>query len=234
MPTTIADFHSLVAGSCNAGSSLDGVIPGRVRMAARFLERNLDFAYMRRWGELNIDADADEPHVVSLFGYNFKAIDAVRIVNLDVTPGSDDADRFTDLKLIDPRQRTTRRSESPSAYWLDGVTNLILDARPNVDMVLELHYRAFTEWSASSGWTHWLLQNAEDLLLAQSMMFIAIYRRDMALYATYKAMRDDSMKTLQAAEEELAFSNREAAMLWLPPGGDELLDTEGSGDPRFF
>ena len=131
MTINLGAFRALVSSSLGRGTSLDSEIPTWIKVAVRFIERNYTFQYMRGWRLIEIDADSDNPHVISLAGIQVKKIEAFRLYETDT---SIDGRRFTDLNgPLEVKDRITRPTGDPSGYWLDGVSNIILDAIPDED-----------------------------------------------------------------------------------------------------
>jgi len=206
---TLGEFHELLSSTIGRGTSQASSIPGFTRRAARWIERNNTFQYMRRWLELDVDASSKKPHVISIYNYTIKRLDSIRYVG--------DDERFHDLKgPINPKDRTTRIAGVPSAYWLDGTENIVLDAIPDEDMEFELHAVMFTKWPTNEDVEHWLLSNAEDAMLGRAMMFAAFQNRDERLYNANKAMLMEALQTLSVAEHELVEGPNEVIQQWNP------------------
>lgn len=210
---TLGEFHEDVEDSLGRADSLATVIPSRVQRAARWIERNYTFQYMRQLRELNVDPDAEFPHIVSLYDLEVKKIETLRIRDTD----SDGSVIFSDpLRQVKPADRSNRPGGTPESYWLNGVSSLILNSTPDEDLILEANLVLFTKWGEGDNWTHWLLDNATDLLLARTLMSMSIRTRDPALFQSYKATLDLEIQSFTVAEEDLQ-SSEPVISIWEQP-----------------
>ena len=209
---TLSDFHTLVADSLGRQTSLDSVIPKRVEMAARWLERNYTFQYMRNWRTFTASASATYPYIVSLDGLRLKRIDLIRRRDT-ADDGTIQFDR--PLRKLMPADRETRPSGNPESYWLNGLSSIILNSVPEEDLTFEAHTIEFTSWGTGSTWTHWLLDNATELLLARTLMMMSVRTRDTELWNTYKSEFDLELQSFNVAEEDL--QQEDVIEVWEPP-----------------
>lgn len=213
MGLTLAEFHALVSDALGRGSTLDSVIPTRVQMSARWLERNYTFQYMRQLREINVDSSAEFPYIVSLYDLEVKKIESLR----RRTTGTDGSISFgRPLSKVRPEDRSTRPLGEPESYWLNGVSSIILNSVPDEDMVFEGNFVLFTKWGTASNWTHWLIDQATQLLLCRSLMALMPRTRDPALYSAHKAEFDLELQSFNVAEEDLQVSDPVIAR-WEPP-----------------
>lgn len=211
--TNLGEFHDLVSDALGRGTSLDTVIPKRVAFAARWLERNYTFQYMRQWKEFTVDvSEAEYPYIISLYDLELKAIDLIRRRQTD-----DDGDIVFNrpLKKVHPGDRESRPTGMPESYWLNGLSSIILNSVPDEDMTFEAHIQAFTKWGEADTWTHWLLDNATQLLLCRTLMIMVPRTRDPALWQTYKAEFDLEISTFNVSEESL--QSGDVIQVWEPP-----------------
>lgn len=214
MPTTtLGAFHTLVSDSLGRGTSLDSVIPRRVQMTARWLERNYTFQYMRQLRVLEVDSAATNPHIVSLYDLEIKKIETLRRRELD----TDNSYLFSPpLSQTKPADRSSRPFGQPESFWLNGVSSLIFNSIPDEDMTFEGHFVLFTKWGTADSWTHWLLDNATELLLCRTLMALMPRTRDPALYQAHKAEFDLEIQSFNIAEEDLQ-SSAPFVSRWEPP-----------------
>lgn len=217
MTTTLGEFHTLVSDALGRGTSLDSVIPKRTEMAARWIERNYTFQYMRSWLSLSVDSAATNPHIVSLYDLELKSLELVR----RRTTGADGTILFSrPLRKLRPADRESRPVGQPESYWLNGVSSIVFNSTPGEDMTFECHFQQFTKWGSGSSWTHWLLDNATQLLLCRTLMTMAIRSRDPKLYDMYKADFDLEIQSFNVSEEEL--QSGDIIQVWEPPEYAEL------------
>lgn len=213
---TLGTFHAQVKAGLRRGTTLDGdaYIPSWTRRAARWLERNMTFQYMKRYVTTTVNPDAESPAYVSLSGFEFKELHRVRWV-------APEGGRFNRLDRIEPEDRDTwEEGNSPGGYWLDGLSSMVLDVIPTEAIVIHLHGVFYTVWSSETSWDHWLLRSAEDALLARTLMNAAIQLQDAAMFKSYSDMLKDDLRTLQRAEEDLQFGGQIPRMEWEPTWGE--------------
>lgn len=211
MPVTLGDIHDAVRDALKRGNTLDVVIASRVRQAARWIERNYTFLYMKRFGEVTVDLDSDYPYVLEVPNADWKAIHFLRI--------RDDEGEFWKLGRIDPAEELDRATERPSGYWLDGVDRIILNQNPDSAYVFEVRWDQYTDWPTTTESSNWLIRNGEDVLIAQAMFLMAPYLRDAKMIQDYVAQRNEGLQTLVHADEESQHSDLSSSMTFVPEGG---------------
>lgn len=211
---TLGEMHEMVRLSLQKGTTLDTVIPSRVRQAARWIERNRSYQYMKRIGQVSIDLSSEFPWAVEMPSSTWKSIETVRIV------GSDGA--YYPLTL-NPNYGLQLSFESgrPTTYTLDGTERLLFDCNPDEAYYVEIFWTQYTSWPTAESSTNWLLENAEDLLLYQTMLHMALFLRDDRMAATYLGGRDEALRTLHLEEEDRVNSNMNLNMIYTPEGGVE-------------
>lgn len=201
---TLTEFHTLVSATIARGTSLDAQIPSAARRAARWLERNYTFKYMERYSEFVISSTANFPRIISLPSANLKSI---RFVRIKLENGE-----FVYLDQIDPRDVSSNPNDIPLRYWLDGVSYLYLDATPTRDYNAEMGWNSYTAWPTDSGASNWLLDNGEDWLLYATLVEMSTFLRDPQLFQLYKTQRDEALRTLLLADEQLRELSQPARM----------------------
>jgi len=213
MLLTLAEFHTMVEDAIGR-PALYSRVPKRVAMAVAWIERNYTFQYMRTWRSLSVSADATYPHILSQAGMNIKGVDLLRIKDLD-----DDGEIVfhPPLKKVKPQDRERRGLGRPESYWVNGRSSIVLNSIPDEDMDFEIHLQEFTSWNYNQDdFTHWLLDNAAQLLLCRTMMMLALGpARDAELYGTYKADFDLELSTFNVSEEEI--QSADFVQVWEPP-----------------
>lgn len=200
----LSELHTEISRAIARGTAYDGRIPAYARMAARYIERNYTFQYMNILATFEIDKDAVEPRLITL-PTRMKKDTLVRLVLDD---GS-----YQNLQKIDPQQQHLLETvDPPTGYFLSGDDRIWLAQIPQEDYDAEIFYTRYTTWPTALDGTNWLLTNAEDVLIAQSMVFLAPLLRDPDALGLWKGMLDMAMKSLLDADLELEFSNKPAVM----------------------
>lgn len=211
----LSEFHTLV-GDALGRSSLESRVPQYTKMAAMWLERNYTFQYMRTWRQLTASPTAEYPYIISLHNIEVKGIDLLRVRRESEDVAGEYI--FNDaMKKVHPVDRTTRGFGVPESYWVNGRSSIILNSIPQEVTIFECHMQEFTKWQKDTdNWTHWLLDNATQLLLCRTMMMLASGKaRDTELYAMYKADFDLELSTFNVSEEEI--SSGDFVQVWEPP-----------------
>lgn len=212
----LGDFHEMVDLSLGRGSAVTDLIPSFTRQAVRWMERNHTFAYMQQFVLLELDVSAlDTPRYIELGPGAPKAIPFFRWVG--------DDGYYAKVERISPADQDfladATAAKPPTGYWLDGIARLVLNATPTEDLSGELRLDRYTSWPVENDdFEHWLMDYAEDVLLAQTLLGLSARLRDPKLRETYKEMRDEGLHTLLRADEELQFSGQTARMEYRPSG----------------
>lgn len=213
MRIELSEFHTMVQDALGR-PALNTRVPRRVEMAVAWLERNYTFQYMRTWKTVSVDSAADYPHIISLYDLDVKGIDLVRIRELDDT-GEGYTFRRPMLK-VKPADRETRAVGTPESYCVNGRNSIVLNSIPDEDLTLEIHLQQFTKWGSGDNWTHWLLDNATQLLLCRTLLLMATGpAKDADLYQMYKTDFDLEISTFNVSEEEI--QTEEFVQVWEPP-----------------
>lgn len=202
--TTLSEFHTMVGDEINKGTRYDSVISRFVRRAGRFIERNYNFLYMERFAELDLDLSAANPRFIAFPSLLTKKINFVRYPTVI---GGSDNQGYIYLQKVDPIDVTAIEPESnPRGYWQTGDETgsnfLVLDQIGTDELTFEVHYIDFSIWPTASTATHWLIDNAEDVLLAQTMRMMAPYANEPDWILAYKSMWEEGIRTLTMVDEE--------------------------------
>lgn len=202
----LSAFHSMVSTECNKGTRLDAFIPTRTMMAARVIERAQSLKYMERFVTFTTDYTAMEPRAVAFPNSRVKAINFLRWMNTD--------GEYAYLTQVDPQTVVARESGYPTGYWMDGLDYLWFDNTPGVNIDFEFSFWQYTDWPTDTAQEPWLAANAVDLLLAETMFLLAPKAREPAWLQLYQPMKDEGLRTLITADEELKASSRDESMIY--------------------
>lgn len=200
-------FQSLVSDSLARGSSVTALIPGWIQRAGQYLEQTQDWPYMRQYYSFTIDADATYPRSIALPS-RVKHVDVVRILESTSAGGS-----YTVLLPVFPIELLSLPTQRPSGFWISERAYLWFDAIPDQDYDGEIVYSAYTDWESLSGSDEpWFMANAQQLLLAQTVLFAGPDLRDNDIMLRYKPLRDEALAALLAVEEEFSRKGKRAVM----------------------
>ncbi len=210
MAQTLAQFKSMVSASINRGTTLDQFIPYGIQHAIETIEQNNTLKYMERFASFQADPNLAEPRALALPNEFVKAIDFVRFVEPDANAAGAD---FHYVKQIDPRDSKYWDEGVPDNYWIDGMSYLWFDRAPAEELEGEISYILKTDYtSLVDADNHWLVSNANGLLLAQTMIQMAPWMRNKETLQFYKELRGEAMKTLLLADAEFRQANRSEVM----------------------
>jgi hypothetical protein len=208
---TLDELHVNIRGALKKGTSLDAIFPSRDKAAARWLERNYTFQYMRRIGTVYVDLASEFPWVIEA-PHNWKTVELVRIV-------ASDGSLWTLNKDINYANQLQWETGRPTGYTLDGNERLILNCNPAEAYQLEIFWTAYTSWPTTGASTNWLLENGADFLEYQTLLYMALWLQDQRMAATYAQARDEALKTLLLEDEARVMENTNQSMQYTPEGG---------------
>lgn len=190
----LGEFHSSVSAEINRGAAHDAAIPDAVRRAARWLERNYTFRYMEIKTLISYSAGID---YVDAF-----LIDKTKkIMDLAINDTDGTVDHLDQVEPIDLHEKETAKPTS----WYLLQTSTYIWTNTVIDQAYTgyVHRAQYTTWPTSLATSGiWLIDNAEDVLLAQAMILLAPRMRAPELAALYGKMRDEGLRTLVMADEE--------------------------------
>lgn len=191
----LTDFTALVKDTAKRGNTLDSYIPIGIRQAVRWLERNYSLQYMKKFASFTLDPNSAQPRAISLPNARVKQIEFIRFVNSD---GS-----YAYPQKVDAQDSGALTEGMPSAFWLDGIDYIWWNATPTEETSGEIKYIQYTDWSSLTGTDEpWILANADDLVLYQSMLQLSPFIRDPNLQTMFKPLRDEAIRTLLLADEQ--------------------------------
>jgi hypothetical protein len=207
----LGQFHSLVTAEVKRGNSLDNIIPLRVELAVKFLERNFSYGYMGRRIEVLLDPSVADPKHVAL-GADVKAVKWLRYTQPE-------SGNYFYLTKEDAQLQVAAGAGYATTYSLVGDDSIVLDKTPTAIYTLEGEVFFYTDWSQDALAEHWILRNAPDLLLSQTMLGIGNYLRDMQMIQHYRGARDEALKTSLLAEDAADYDGINTEMAYSPAYG---------------
>ncbi len=180
---TKVEFEQVIRDLCLRGNTLDSIIPVQIQSAIAFVERRYNFRAMQHYSALAIT----EP-VIGLPS-QFKAMVWVRI-EVD--------DDWQYLTLSEPMTRSC--IEIPDRYWIRNDKELHLWPSPDQTYDGQMLCYRYTSWADD----HWLLDRAQDVLLAKTMLnMLPVLRDDNQMVAQHwQAQFADGLQLLVESEVE--------------------------------
>lgn len=195
------DFHKMVSFEVKRGSSLDVWIPAYVKQAVNFLERNAPLKYMEEWVTLQLEPNDQIVDMVWAFR-NWKFLRY-----------SADGE-WTYLQKRDPREEIT--PDGPTAiskYSQIGMRYIRFNApwRGTGNLHLEGIVFKFSDWQQTRpDFRHFLLEQASDLLLYQTMIRIAASIKNPNMTSQYQPLRDEALKTFMSMDTDAEFEGSDS------------------------
>ncbi len=204
---TITEFLAVVRNATLRGTALDTQAASAFRQAIRFIERNYDLPYMRRI----ITADCTSEF--SLTGTDarlLKTIQQLRWFDSDALRKS--------IVQIDPYELKSRETGVPAGY--EYFTETASDGSVTITLLFDTEFEETTEvellgyfysnidLTSPGNSSLWLVENAEDAVLARTMINLAPIMRDSAVLQMYQALWQESIGTLIGAVSSLEQSAR--------------------------
>lgn len=203
----LGEFKDLVRAQAKRGSAIDPQLDGFIRRAARWVEQNYTFQYMRTRATLTATTGLDA--IALPQGTPIKGLSSVRFnwtrgfldvakVDLDVLEAAEIWDRYPTSAPVFPTQ-----------FALNGGDELLFNAKFPEDCVGVLTLVRYSTWPKGDDQTHWLLQNAEALLLTQTMIEFMVDQRNDQGYAAVRSHRDEAVRALINADFETRYSSQD-------------------------
>ena len=206
MPTLSA-FYTTVSQAALRGAALDAQIPGAVSRAVEFIERNYNLPYMRRTLTQSVVGE------VLISGTDGNTLKSVQIVRWQ-----DSDSRWRRIVQIDPDQLLSSDALQPAGYehFIESdnggnqTHRLRFDAAFQAATNVEVMFWAFSRLDLAnpSAANIWLVNNAQDALLARTMYNLAPIMREPQLMQMYSMQFAEAVKTLTGSLHELEQGNR--------------------------
>lgn len=197
--TTLSEMRQEILDETNRPRMSPTIVDRRLRSAILWIERNYSLQYMRRFATRDVLIGSWGPY--DLPG-NYKSMRLVK-ARYTAVDGSIIYGRIT---KCDPEDVWNIPYGMPSKFWTDGMANLFFNRIPQVAFTAEYLFYRFTPQFTGDDDTHWLFDNARELLVAKTMEFILPFLEMIERVPIYQSMYNDSLRTLLlwAEEEERA------------------------------
>jgi hypothetical protein len=198
----LGEFKVELKAEIKRGDSYDLRLDGLTRRAARWIEQNYTFQYMRRRFEVDsVEAEAtiDLPANVPIKAIEYLRFDGTDGTRYEVSKGdlSDDewkspVDRYGENWRVNLNM--------PTLFYLDGADSLVFNRVFPAALVGQGIMARYTDFPRENNQTHWLLQNAEGLLLRQALLEFMVSERDDRGFQAVAAKRQEDIKALIDAD----------------------------------
>lgn len=204
----LAEFYDDIRAHANRGDKIDPVLHGAVRSAVLWMERNYTLPYMTRYLTFVLGKDKQ----ATVIPCRMKSFQFARVVR---------GTKLYRIEKVDPATIREIPTDAPKRLWFDGVDYVWFDAIAPEDLTINLSVSAYTDWPTSGSpdedeFTHWLMDNATDFMLAQTMFNLAPFVREADWFALYGRMREEALKTLILANVEQEVRGSSEKMEYYP------------------
>lgn len=213
----LGDFHSLLEKILNQGPDSQKFIVPFAKDAAKKIERNHTYRYMEKF---NSGKDLSKNSSSLELGVDIKSFGFIRIP----TQISGEDPNYSYLRQVDPGDFNIVSIGLPRGFWMAGGDSnfplsgvLYFDRRADQDYLVEFWEKRYSAWPSDAEDTHWLLEHGRDLLIAETMMLLALPYRDPELRQLGETQRVEGFKTTIKADQELREALRSA-----DPGNQDL------------
>ncbi len=205
---SLGDFHTLVQDGPLNDPTMAQFIPEATRQAAAWLERNYTYLFM----EVKFDfviTKGDSIVELTATASQIKSIKWARITKSD--------GNFDYLQQVDANDLIDKPTQRPETFWLAGIDEMYLGEDPDAAYTMETVVALYTDWlSNNNNFTHWLLDHAQDLLLAQTVLQLAPYMREPEWIPLYTQRRDEGLRTSILQDQEMRQSERQPIRVGFP------------------
>lgn len=209
----LGEFKAELKAEIKRGNSYDLRLDGLVRRAARWIEQNYTFQYMRRRFEVDsVEAEAtiDLPANVPI-----KAIEYLRFDGTDGTRYEISKGELSDPEWLSPLDRYEARlnpPRMPNMFYLDGVDSLVFNRAFPEALVGQGIMARYTDFPKNDNQTHWLLINAEGLLLRQTVLEFMVSERDDRGFQAVATKRAEDVKALIDADFHARYTGQDVQL----------------------
>lgn len=186
---TLGEFEDQVRASAKRGTALDAQLPGFIRRAARWIEQNYTLSYMRRRITLSVAVGEQQ---IPLPAGNFKELGPI----VFAWSGGTSFVNKVDLESLTVSEQIV----FPTQYAVQGASDLIFNMPFSEAAIGAMVLVQYSDWPLAPNQTHWLLNNAEQLMLVQTMLNIMVDLRNDQGYQAVMNSRNEAVKALLDAD----------------------------------
>lgn len=204
----LGEFKTEVKAALKRGDAFDDQIPGFIRRAARWVEQNYTLQYMRKQAVL--DVEGDSPEVDLPEGLPIKTVEYVTFPTLFGRGDRIHTARKGELSDMEWGQQT---GYAPELFYLDGVERLVFNGLFGTDVQGVAMIVRYSDWPNKDGLTHWLLQNAESLMLTQTLIEASVVTRDQRTWEMLRQQRDEQIRVLLSADYEMRYAGQDIVLV---------------------
>lgn len=199
----LGEFKAEVKAELKRGDSYDLRLDGLIRRAARWIEQNYTFQYMRRRFEVDSveqEATIDLPPNVPIKSIEYLRFEAEDGTRFEVSKGE-----MSDEEWHQPVDRYGDRWDMsnatfPTRFFLDGTDSIVFNRVFPKAYTGQGIMARYSDFPKDANQTHWLLINAEGLMLRQTVLEFMVSERDDRGFQAVAAKRAEDIKALVDAD----------------------------------
>lgn len=215
MALTFQGFKDELRAEIKRGTSYDARMDGLIRRGARWIEQNYTFQYMRK--RIRVDSQVGDETIPLPTNVPLKSLEFLRFIAADgtvlvCTKGelSDPEEQWGPLGRYDPWP--VAQTQFPSRFYLDGVTHAVFNRTFQEALAGEGIMSIYSDLPLSPDQSHWLLNNAEGLLLRQCMVEFMTSERDDRGMAALVQKRQEDCKALIMADASVRYTGQDLGL----------------------
>lgn len=216
MSITLADFYTMVSDELRRGTTLDSLIPSKVRQAVKWIEDLHTFKHMEVF---------DTPAIVTRglsIPSGYKSMEFWRIVK-------DDGEGYRYLTLVSPKDVSKTTTDIPAAYWESADNYFYMDNTPDKSYASERSYIANTVLPTDTSQSPFFINAFEALTLHQTCVMFGPRMRDQAFAAAHLQRREELMKAAIDSDVERRQANEDANVRY----GHEFIEQINANNTNF-
>lgn len=199
---TLAEFKAELRAFLKRGTELDDRLDAFVRRGIQFIEQNYSLFYMEKTLAVSSTAGTDVITLTLPAGTRLKSLKGIRF---STTEGILNVNK---IEFNSIERLSTYKGYFPSQFWVDGDGVVRFNGVPS--QVLS-GYAQVSLYSAypSEGSSHWLIDNAEGLLLGAAALEAAEDQRNEQITPFAQNKFDRNIKVMLQADYEARYTGQD-------------------------
>src|SRR5215207_5597750 len=207
----LGEFKTILRDAIKRGDTYDDKLGGFARRAARFIEQNHTLQYMRRRFTLESvagDTTIDLPPNVPVKTIEYLRFDGSDGTRYECTKG-DLADPDIEWRIRDRYSSWPTADTMPGHFYMDGMVALVFNVPFPEALTGQGMMAKYSDFPLNDDQTHWLLINAEGLMLRQALLEFMSDTRDDRGFQAVLLKREEDIRALANADFEARFTGQD-------------------------
>jgi hypothetical protein len=207
----LGDFKNELRSAMKRGSSYDDRLGGFARRAARWIEQNYTLQYMRR--RITVTSVAGDTTILLPTDVPIKSIEYLRFNALDGTRFDCSKGELSDPDVLwttaTSGQIWDTMTQFPSRFYMDGTIALVFNVPFTESLQGQGIMARYSDFPVNDSETHWLLNNAEGLMIRQALLEFLVDARDDRGAQAAIMKRDEEIKALLNADYDARYTGQD-------------------------